>query len=175
MTGYALTVPSTPELYDLAPVALRWTAGGSGRIISHGFAFFFEFLSPFAAGFGLAVKGLRHRGRTADLAHRQDLHFKVAALGPDLQHVAGLHLARGLGRLMMEFDAAQLAGTRRQGPALEEPRRPQPLVDPDAGHPSILRALPKKATLTANKKGRPQRMEDYAEARFCLIRHTSLK
>src|SRR5262249_43953090 len=50
----------------------------------------------------------------------------------DLQQVAHVDFARGFGGLAVRLDSAEFARSRGQRTRLEEPRRPQPLVDSNA-------------------------------------------
>ena len=76
---------------------LEGLRSGQRRVLLHGFAFFGQLQPRFAAGFGFAIERLRNRGRAAHLAQLQNLDLKDAALVLDLQHVAGVDLARGFG------------------------------------------------------------------------------
>ena len=90
------------------------------RKFLHRLAFFLELQPRRDARFGLAVKRLRHRRRSAHLAQQQHLNLKFAALVFDQQHVAHAHLARRLGLDAVHVNAPQVAGLLSQRPRLEE-------------------------------------------------------
>ena len=122
---------------NLAPVALRWAASRSRRKVQPGFSLLGKLAPSFAAGLGFLVKRLRNRSGSANLAQRQDLDHKVAAIVPDREQIAHANLARRSRRLMVGLDPAQLARLRRQRARLEETRGPQPFIKTGAVHEPI--------------------------------------
>ena len=127
------------ELDDAPAVALGGPVHGQGRVLLHGFALFRSAQTGFAAGFGFAVEGLRHRCGAADVADAEHIDLKAAGVVFDLQAVAGADIARGFGAEAVRLDAAQIAGARGQGARLEEARGPEPFVHAYRVHSLILR------------------------------------
>ena len=62
------------------------------------------------------------------LLHGEDLGPQGLCPEADLDHVAGSDLRGGLGRAAVDADPAPVAGLLRHGPALDQPRDLQPLV-----------------------------------------------
>jgi len=102
-------------LDDAPPVALAGPVSGQWRILLHGFALFRNAQTRFAAGFGLAVEGLRHRCRAADVAHAQHIDLKAAGIVFDLQAVAGRTSRAGLAR--KPFDSIRPRSQAREAMA----------------------------------------------------------
>lgn len=140
------------ELDDAAAIALGGSVRGQGRELLHGFAFFRNAQTRFAAGFGLAVEGLRHRRRAADGTHAQDIDLKAAGIVFNLQAVAGADIACGLGAEAIRFDPAQIAGSRGHGAGLEETRSPEPFVDAYPVHCAILCGQPQAGEVNRIRK-----------------------
>jgi len=111
--------------------------------------------AQFPAGLSFAVEGLSHRGRAAHLAEQQDFHLKIAALSLDLQEVADADVACRLHRLLVGFNPAKFAGARRQAARLEKTGRPQPLINANASHWSILIARSEKRRLSGPAENSP--------------------
>ena len=109
------------------------------RVLLHGLALFGEFEARFAAGIRLAVERLGNGGGAAHLAEFQNLDLEQAAFIFNLQHVAGVDIARWLGAHAAGEDAADVAGLAGEGAGLEEARGPEPLVDADGIHLSMVR------------------------------------
>ena len=128
-------LPAPAKLNDPPPVTLAGPVGRQGRILLHGFAFFYQTQARFAAGFGLAIEGLRHRCWTAHLADSEYIDLETAGVVFDDQPVARVDVARRLGAEAIRLNAAQIAGARSHGARLEEPRRPEPFVDANGVHP----------------------------------------
>lgn len=129
---------SATELNDLPAVAFRWPTGGR-RLKLHGRFTLGCGLQPRLFAFiGLAIKRLRHRGWTADLAKQQDFNVKVAAIIGYPQLVAYADLARRLGRLPVGLNPAELAGPRSDSAGLEEPGGPKPFVHAYGRHAGIV-------------------------------------
>jgi len=80
------------------------------------------------------VKGLCDGGSGALIAEGEDFDFELAGFVADVEEVADLDFAGGLGALAVGGDAAQVEGFRGLFAGLEEARGPEPLVDADAGH-----------------------------------------
>ena len=108
------------------------------RKLLHGFALFSEFETRFAAGFSLAVERLRDGGGAAHLAEYQNFNLEQPAFIFNLQHVAGVDIACGLGAYAAGENAANVAGLAVQGAGLEEARGPEPLVNADGIHGSMV-------------------------------------
>ena len=68
------------------------------------------FAPSFFAGFGFSVEGLGDGGGAALLAEGEDLDVKLAAFVFDVEHVADVDLAGGLGGVVVGGDAVQVAG-----------------------------------------------------------------
>ena len=113
----------------------------------HGFAFFCSAETRFAAGFGLAVEGLRDGCRAADVANAQDIDLKTAGIVFDQQAVAGVDIACGFGAEAIRFNPAYIAGARGHGAGFEEARGPEPLVYAHGVHIKILRSTLRGAGL----------------------------
>ena len=103
----SLKLASAAKLDDPTTVAFRWPACGQLFKLAHCFALGCHFQAQFAARLGLAVESLRNRGGTADIAEKQNLHLKVAAIVLHLQQVADSNLARSLGLLSVSFNSAE--------------------------------------------------------------------
>src|SRR5579872_3074863 len=126
---------------DPPPVAFRWAPRRGWSEVEPRFSLLHELPAGFLAGFGLAVKLLRDRRGSANVAQAQDFNFEVAAFGLDRQQIANADHARRASRLLVRFDAVQLTGLRGEGARLEEACRPQPFVETRACHKSsVLRA-----------------------------------
>ena len=122
----------------MAAVAFGRASGGQLFKLLEGFALGGDFLAEFAAGFGFAVESLRDGGWAADFTEQQDFDLEVAAVVGDAQHVSYANFACGLGGLCVGLNAAEFTGAGCQGPRFEKAGCPQPLVDPNGGHTSIL-------------------------------------
>src|SRR5437879_5864564 len=109
----------------------------------YGFTLFCQLEAQLAAGLSLAVERLRNRHRAAHLTEKQNLHLKIAAVVFDSQEVANVDLARGLGRLSLGHDPAELTCVRRERTRLEESRGPEPLVH--SHDPILVRKSPQEA------------------------------
>ena len=64
----------------MSPVALRRPAFRQSFELAHRLPFGCHFLAQFPALLSFAIKRVRHRGRTAHFAEKQDLDFKIAAV-----------------------------------------------------------------------------------------------
>ena len=122
------------ELNDAAPIALARPVRGQGRKLLHGFALCCNAQAGLAAGVSLAVEGLRHRCRTADVADGEHIDFKAAGVVFDLQAVAGMDIACGFGAQAIRIDPAHIASARGYGAGFEEARGPEPFVDANLVH-----------------------------------------
>lgn len=129
---------SAAKPVQFAPVALGWSTRTEGFKPGQRLPLFRRLEPQFLAFLGLPVKRLRYSGRAADVAELQDLHLEFAAIVLYAKQITFPHLTRGLHLLPATRDSAELAGTRSERTRLEEPGRPKPLVDPHAGHASIL-------------------------------------
>jgi len=90
-----------------------------------------------AARLGLAVEGLRHRRRAAQLAEGENLDLEITALVLHVQQVADADIAGSFGRLPIGGNLAQFTGVSGAGAGFEESGGPKPLVDADAVHGPI--------------------------------------
>jgi hypothetical protein len=129
------------EAVDEAAVAFVGALAGSGCGPGHGaeeFAFFGCFAAGFFALFGFAIEGLRDGGGASLLAEGDDLDVKFAAFVFDVEHVANVDLAGGLGGVVVREDAVQVAGFGGLFAGLEEAGGPEPFVDAGSGHALIL-------------------------------------
>jgi len=135
------------ELDDAPPVALAGPVRGQGRELLHGFALFRNAQTRFAAGFGFAIEGLRHRRGAADVANSEHVNLKAAGIVFDLQAVAGAYVACGFGAEAIRFNPAYIAGARGHGAGFEEARGPEPLVYAHGVHIKILRSTLRGAGL----------------------------
>src|SRR5579884_1500643 len=125
---------STAKLDDSSAIAFRWPGLRDGFKQVRRLAFFRCFLARRAALVRLAIHGLGHGCRTADIADYEHLDVEVAAVIGDLQPIADMHLARSFCRMAVGLDPAQLAGFLRQRPRLEKARSPQPEIHPYGVH-----------------------------------------
>jgi hypothetical protein len=115
------------EAVDEAAVALRGAFARGGCGPGHGaeeFAFLGGLAAEFFALFGLAVEGLGDGGGAALLAEGEDLDVEFAAFVFDVEHVADVDLAGGLGGLAVREDAVELAGFGGLLAGLEEAGSP---------------------------------------------------
>jgi len=71
------------------------------------------------------------------LAEGEDLNVEFAAFVFDVEHVADVDLAGGLGGLVVGEDAVQVAGFDCLLASFEEARGPEPFVDACSGHALI--------------------------------------
>src|SRR5580704_14376465 len=126
----SLPPPLLPKLNNLPPIPLRRSALGRWRKIHHQLSLLRDFHPQITARLRLPIERARHRRRAAHFAEQQHLHLKIAALGSDLQKVTDPDIARRLGRLAVDLNAAQLTCPRSQRPSLEKPGSPEPLVHP---------------------------------------------
>lgn len=138
LTSWRLRSFAIAELDDLATVALAGTAFGCGREILQGFAIFNELHAQLAAGVGFAIKGLSDSGRAADGTEGKDLDLKLMCFGLDLQQIAKMNFASRFGRLVIGLNSAQVTGAGSESSSLEEACGPEPFVDANAGHGSIV-------------------------------------
>lgn len=123
----------------MAAVALGGAAFGfDGRV---GAALFDQFETSFAAGLDFAVELLGDGSGAANFAQGENFDFEFAAVIFDAEEIAGTDVARGLGGLALEVDAAELAGSGGQGAGFEKAGGPQPFIHAEAVHLFIL-ALP---------------------------------
>src|SRR6478609_4631303 len=111
---------SAPELDDLPPIALGWSACRDRLELAHRFALLRRLQPRRPALFRLAIERLRHRSRAAHLAKQQDLHMEVAAVIAHPQHVSNADFTRGFGGLPVGLDPAKLTGPGGQRARLEE-------------------------------------------------------
>jgi len=128
------------EAVDEAAVAFVRALVGSGCGPGHGaekFALFGGFAAGFFAFFGFAVEGLGDGGGAALLAEGEDLDVELAAFVFDVEHVADVDLAGGLGGGVVGGDAVQVAGFGGLLAGLEEAGGPEPFVDAGSGHAGI--------------------------------------
>lgn len=135
--AFAGTLGPAAELDDAAAVALAGPVRGQRCELLHGFTLVGNLETCFAAGFGLAVKGLCHRRWASDVAHAEDIDLEAAGIVFDLQAIAGADVACRFGAEAIRFDPAQIAGARGHGAGLEEARRPEPFVDANGVHSEI--------------------------------------
>ncbi len=78
--------------------------------------------------------------RTAPVGDAGDDDRPADLAAPDLERVADPDLLRGLHPLSADLDVAAGDGVGRRAARLEEPRRPEPPVDPNPLHPVIFAA-----------------------------------
>jgi hypothetical protein len=128
------------EAVDEAPVAFVGAFAGSSCGPGHGaeeFALLDGFAAEFFALFGFAVEGLGDGGGSALLAEGEDFDVEFAAFVFDVERVADVDLAGGLGGVVVREDAVELAGFGGLLAGLEEAGGPEPFVDAGSGHVSI--------------------------------------
>jgi hypothetical protein len=112
------------KLMYFSPVAFGWPALRRWAKNHPGFPLLSGFNPKLTAGLGFAIECRRYRSRPAYLAHKQDVHFEIAAFGFDVQPVTNLHLSGWFGWLMIRLNAAEIAGASSQGASFKESRRP---------------------------------------------------
>jgi hypothetical protein len=125
---------------DEAAVAFVGALSGGSCGPGHGaekFAFLGGFAAEIFALFGFAVEGLGDGGGAALLAEGEDFDVEFATFVFDVERVADVDLAGGLGGLVVREDAVQLAGFGGLLAGLEEAGGPEPFVDAGSGHVSI--------------------------------------
>ena len=98
----------------------------------------------FATRICFAIECLSYQRRSSDFTEKQHLDLKLTSLGADLHEVPNANLARRFHRLIVGSNPAQLTGSCSQATRFEESGGPEPFVDPNAGHSSILMALPQE-------------------------------
>ena len=129
------------EAVDEAAVALGGAFGG-GRSGPGDGAEEFALFSGFAAGFlalvCFAIEGLGYGGGGSLVTQGKDFHGEVATFIFDLEGVADVDLAGGLGGLAVGEDALEVAGFGGLLAGFEEAGGPEPLVDAGAGHALIV-------------------------------------
>ena len=129
----ALTVPA--ELNDASPVPLCRPAWEPRSELLRGFALCGDLEAGLATQIGFAVERLGDGGRTAHIAHRENVDFKTATLVLNRELVAGTNLAGGLG-LEGRCDSILPKSHAREASdrVLKEARRPEPFVDAHCVH-----------------------------------------
>src|SRR4051794_39324544 len=95
----------------------------------HGFPLLDASCSLLPAGIGFAIEGLGYRSRSTKIARNEHFYFEDAAIVYYLHHVSGLDFARGFNDVRVAFDSTEFTGSRGESSRLEEPRRPEPLID----------------------------------------------
>ena len=135
----SVSSPSTTKLNDAAAVALGRPVLGQRRELLHGLALFSQFEAGFTAGVCFAIVGLRNGGGAAQLTEFQNFNLEQATLIFNLQHVADVDLACGLGAQSVGEDAADVAGLAGESARLEEAGCPEPLVHAQLVHGTMLR------------------------------------
>src|SRR5579863_2684835 len=103
------------KLNNSPAVAFGWPPSGQNFELPHGYALCGNFLSQFAAGFGLAVKRPRDGCGAAHVCEKQNFYLKIATIVGDPQHVPYANLARCLSGLAVGVNPAEFASSRRQG------------------------------------------------------------
>src|SRR5204862_832791 len=126
---------------EAAPVLLRrpGTQVGAGRPGQPPFCGM-----PLAGGEGIRGLLVERRGdarRAAALGDARDHDRPPHFADPHLDDVGGAHVLRRLHALAVDPDVAPGDGVGREAAGLEEPRRPEPLVDANCLH-SYSRLLP---------------------------------
>ena len=86
----------------------------------------------------LPIECLRYRAGTSHFAEKEHFDLELTSVIMNLQKVSDANLARRLGALAVGLDSTEFAGACGNRPSLKEPRRPEPFVDSDARHCSIL-------------------------------------
>lgn len=129
---------SAAKLNDSAPIALRRPALRRRSHSPGGLSFFGRFQSRFAAQFSFPIKTLRHRRRSANIAHDQDFDLEVSTFIPDVEHVTDLYFASRFCRLLVRLNSSQFAGAGGESASFEESRSPEPFVDARAAHDSTI-------------------------------------
>src|SRR4051794_7631134 len=144
----------------------------------HGFPLLDASCSLLPAGIGFAIEGLGYRSRSTKIARNEHFYFEDAAIVYYLHHVSGFDFARGFNDVRVAFDSTEFTGSRGEGSGLEEPRRPEPLVNSHAlrsyalrCHLSLLsprrRALPQfQRTLRAARASRVPRHPKTVRCRY---------
>ena len=105
----SLDLPSSPELNDSVAVALGWPGGRQDLPFTGSSAFGGGFGAGFFAGLGLAIKFLGFRCGAADIAESEYFDFEVATIIADAQDISDAYFSRGLCKLIVRFDSAQVA------------------------------------------------------------------
>ena len=82
--------------------------------------------------FGLSIRGLRLGRRAAPRRHRQQLHVVLQLMAPDLNMIARMHTRSGPGLLIVDPDMPAGHGRSRQRSRFEEPRVPEPAINPES-------------------------------------------
>lgn len=136
--GAMLWSGALAKLNDAASVALGRPVFGERGVLLHCFALFGEFEAGCAAGLGFAVEGLGLGRGAAHFAEDEDLNLKEAGFVFDLEHVAGVDFAGGFGAEAVGLDAADVASLAGEGAGFEEARSPEPFVDANGIHRSMV-------------------------------------
>jgi hypothetical protein len=122
------------ELDNPATVTFRRSAFGYRSETSQRFSLCCHLQPQFTACFGLAIERLSDRCRAANVAQKQDLNLKIAALGSDLEELANPDFACRLHRYSVALNSAEFARARGQSTRLKEPGCPEPFVYSYTGH-----------------------------------------
>ena len=121
-----------PAALIAAPVALRRAAAHFGHGLRAGQPPQLRLaLARLPALRRLGVEPLRLDRRSPPLGRVEHVDDHARLAEAELQPIAGLDVPARLDRLAVDVHAPALDGVRRQRPRLHQPRRPQPLVDPD--------------------------------------------
>ena len=105
-----MQLTSSAKLPDPPAIALVWPARRQLLELPQRLPFGSSLHALFAAFFGFAVQGLRHRCRTTHLTELKNLNLKDAALIGHLEHVAEADIARRFDGLTIGLDPSQIAG-----------------------------------------------------------------
>lgn len=132
------------EAIEIAAVAFGGAAGPEAFEAGSGFPLFGGEAAALDAGFGFAVEGLGDGGWATLLGEGEDFDFVFRGVGSDAERVAGLDGACGLGVDTVGLDAAEVTGASGEGAGFEEAGGPEPFVDADAVHASIVEVSKRK-------------------------------
>ena len=91
------------------------------------------------------VEELRPERGAPALCQRQHLDDLFPAGQRDSKRIPRTDKLGGFGRTAVDIHLPAVAGRRREGPGLEEARRPKPLIHPDSIHRSLLREPPRES------------------------------
>ena len=122
------------ELAYLSTVAFGGFAVGGRREIHASPALFCDLESEFTARFCFPIQGPSYGRRAAHFAEKQDLDFKIAPLGPNLQDVTNPNFPCRLDELLIGLNSAEFTGSGSQATRLKKSGSPEPLIHPNTGH-----------------------------------------
>jgi len=126
------------KLDNLAAVALAGPTFRRGREILQSFAVFDELHTQLLAGVGFAIKRLSYSGRAANGTEDKDFYLKLVRFSLDLQQVANMNFAGRFGGLVIKLNSAEVTGAGSESASLEETRGPEPFINANTDHESIV-------------------------------------